>query len=297
MYNRVLSATEVQTLHNRGTRPASGLVAWWKLEGDTTDSAGAHNGSLVGSLEFASSEVSDGLLLSAKPAGVTVSDAPALNFGSGVDFTLETWIQPQHANTSYSVMEMLSKRLVSGGSTEGYEFCVVNGQVVFQMSATMNSPLSAGWTGPDLRDGVWHHVAVTVQRSSSSGGTIYVDGEPIVAFDPTSQSGSLATSAPLLIGEHPDPSLDCNFRGGIDEPTLYAEALTALQVKSIYLAGKTGKYRATGNNMVLAQQSWEVPSTSLQAAVMSASSTNCVPAVPVQEVSAPTYATNGVSAQ
>ncbi len=297
MYNRVLSATEVQTLHNKGTRPASGLVAWWRLEGDMTDSAGANNGSLAGSLEFASSEVSDGLLLSAKPAGVTVADAPALNFGSGVDFTLETWIQPQQATTSYGVMEMLSKRLVSGGATEGYELCVANGQVVFQMSSTMNSPLSAGWTGPDLRDGAWHHVAVTVQRSSSTGGTIYVDGAVIATFNPTSQSGSLATSAPLLIGEHPDPSLDCNFRGGIDEPTLYAEALTALQIKSIYLAGKTGKYRSMGNNLVLAQQAWEIPSATMQVALLSASPTNGAAAAPIQEVSAPTYATNGVSGQ
>ena len=138
-------------------------------------------------------------------------------------------------------MEMVSKRIVSGGATEGYELCLANGQVVFQMSATLSSPLSAGWVGPDLRDTHWHHVAVTVQRNSTTGGNIYVDGQVICNFNPTSQSGSLSTSAPLLIGMHPDPSLDCNFRGGIDELAMYGRALTAAEIGAIYNTGSKGK--------------------------------------------------------
>jgi len=36
--------------------------------------------------------------------------------------------------------------------------------------------------GPDLRDGGWHHVAVTVDRASSTGGRLYVDGIQVGGF-------------------------------------------------------------------------------------------------------------------
>jgi hypothetical protein len=41
-----------------------------------------------------------------------------------------------------------------------------------------------------MADGKWHHVAVTVVRSNTSGGTLYVDGVPILVFDPTVDAGS-----------------------------------------------------------------------------------------------------------
>lgn len=242
LYSRALTVAEVQTLHNLGTRPSVGLVGWWPLEGDATDVSGAaHTGAITSTLAPCLGEVGFGYSISGKPGGVTVSDAADLNFASGVDFSLELWVQPQVATTSYGVMEMASKRIVSGGQTKGYELCLVNGQVVFQMSATMGSPLSAGWTGPDLRDGHWHHVAVTVQRGSTSGGQIYVDGVLIASFNPTSQQGDLSTTASLLMGLHPDSSLDGNFRGNMDEVSLYRRALSAAEVGATYAAGPCGK--------------------------------------------------------
>src|SRR6185295_10055236 len=103
-----------------------------------------------------------------------------------------------------------------------------------------------GPVGPDLRDGAWHHVAVTFQRTNTSGGKMYVDGQQVSSFDPTSQQGDLTTSEPLLIGMHPNfPRLDLNFRGGIDEVSLYGKALTAAEIAGIFNAGTGGKCRLT----------------------------------------------------
>ena len=240
LYNRALTSAEVQTLHNLGTRPSTGLVAWWQIEGSANDSAGANNGSFVSTASFLPGKVGNAVYITGKWGGIFVSNTASLNPGTG-PFSIECWLQPTNVSTSYGVMEVVSKRIVSGGATEGYELCLANGQVVFQMAATLSSPLSAGWTGPDLRDGHWHHIAVTVDRGSTSGGVIYVDGQAIATFNPTSQPGDLGTTAPLLIGMHPDTSLDCNFRGGIDEVSIYSRPLTAAEVLSIYNAGSLAK--------------------------------------------------------
>ncbi len=47
----------------------------------------------------------------------------------------------------------------------------------------------------------------------------------------------------------------------------------------------------------LAEQTWEAPSPTMQASLMSAPSTNGAPTAPTQDVPPPTYATNSVSGQ
>jgi hypothetical protein len=95
---------------------------------------------------------------------------------------------------------------------------------------------------PDLRDGVSHHVAVTVDRDSARGGNLYVDGVVVLTFDPTNRPGSLANREPLFIGRHAaTPST--SFIGLIDEVEIFGRELTAGEVLSIFTAGAAGKCR------------------------------------------------------
>jgi hypothetical protein len=167
-----------------------------------------------------------------------------LNFGAGTNFTIEGWVRPETADTSYGVMDIVDKRQTpNDGAALGYEFCLIGGQLAFQMSDSLVSYPLVVSAGPDLRDGGWHHVAVTVDRASSTGGKLYVDGvQAGSSFNPTTKSGSLGTSGiPLLIGMHPSPWLDCNFRGTLDEITMYKRALTASEIQSIYVVANGGK--------------------------------------------------------
>lgn len=225
--------------------PCAGLVAWWPVDGTPVDIIGGHNGTLVGSFSFAPAEVNLGLHLNGPSEGMTVPDNSALNFGPGADFSIESWVAPITATTSYGVMDIVDKRITpyygNDSVAQGYELCVGNGQLAFQMSDSLNSYPLVVSGGRDLRDGVWHHVAVSVQRGSTTGGKLYVDGQVVATFDPTSKPGDLTTTAALLVGMHPSPWLDCNFRGTIDEPSLYNRALTAADVAAIYYAGVQGK--------------------------------------------------------
>jgi hypothetical protein len=96
-------------------------------------------------------------------------------------------------------------------------------------------------TGYDLRDGGWHHVAVTMNRSATNGGHIYVDGAAVVEFDPTVMPGALTNSEPFRIGVHPQSGFNGYYKGAIDEVTVYRRALSGTEISAIYSAGCAGK--------------------------------------------------------
>jgi hypothetical protein len=73
------------------------------------------------------------------------------------------------------------------------------------------------------------------------GGKLYVDGQPVGTFDPTSQSGDLTTTEPLRIGRHASSSLSTFFKGRIDESSIYRRALSDDEVRAIYAASSAGK--------------------------------------------------------
>src|SRR4029077_10627395 len=97
----------------------------------------------------------------------------------------------------------------------------------------------------DLRDGNFHHVAVSVVRGSSTGGNLFVDGQVVLHFDPTSVVGDLSSAQPFRIGNHASSFVNAFFKVRIDEVSLYARALGSNEVLAIYNAGAAGKCTAT----------------------------------------------------
>ena len=219
--------------------PPAGLVGWWKGEGNITDGVNGDNGTVVsGAVTYAPAEVGQGFNFDGGANRITVPDAPQLNFGANQDFSIEAWIQPDVAVTDYGVMSIVDKRIASGStdSPNGYEFSTSNGHVDCRFGSV--SFISAG---PDLRDGLFHHVALTVSRNSTNGGKLFADGVVVLTFDPTALNGSLINSEPLRIGNHADASLNCFFKGIIDEVSLYNRALATNEITAIYNAGSAGK--------------------------------------------------------
>lgn len=193
----------------------------------------------------------------------TVPDSPGLAAASAENFSLMAWIQPQPAETSFGVMSILEKRKVGGIlNARGYSLHLEYGHLACQLSpaagfhptrADFLSPkrLSAAWqdrhapapanrfisTGPNLFDGAFHHVALTLDRRSESGGKLYVDGRVVLVFDPTKLRGSLANTEPLLIGTHPDSTLHCGFHGRIGDARIYARCLSGAEIAAAAGAG------------------------------------------------------------
>src|SRR6185503_2524995 len=162
LYNRALSLTELQSIYNESSAgkcppppapncvPApAGLISWWPLEGNANDVADGNPGTVTGSAAFVAGEVGLGLNCTGVPQGVTVSNSPSLNFGPGVDFSIECWVKPVVASTSFGVMDLVDKRVTPNDSSSiGYALSLSNGKLACQMSDSISNPfLIAGPAG------------------------------------------------------------------------------------------------------------------------------------------------------
>src|SRR5205085_2479558 len=151
---------------------------------DVTD---GNSGSVVGNVSFVPGEVGIGMNCTGAPAGISISNNANLNFGPAADFSIECWVNPVVAATAYDVMSLVDKRVAPNDvSSVGYELYLGSGKLAIQISDSLNKPyLLAGLAGPDMRNGLWHHVAASIQRTATNGGKLYVDGQLVSTFDPT----------------------------------------------------------------------------------------------------------------
>ena len=192
--------------------PPAGLVAWWPAGGDGKDEIGSHDATLLKGANFDAGKVGLGFQLDGVDDRIVVADSPSLNVGSNADFSIEGWIKAYPANSSFGVMSIFEKRQTSDPSSAvGYALYLDSGRLSCQLDPgngyhSFNSP------GPNLLDELFHHVAVTVERQSTTGGKLYVDGQLVYTFDPTIATGDLSNPAPLRIGNHAVPFAELLFQ-------------------------------------------------------------------------------------
>ena len=219
-----------------------GLVAQWSGDGRGKDAAGGLNAKVPRGITFAPANVGMGFDFKNNSTNrIIVPNAPELNFGAGQDFSIEVWIKPLPKQANFDdIMPILDKRETPNMTRcLGYELCLWGGMPQFHLSDSINS-LGVIWgpsSGRDLRDGQFHHVAVTVIRNSPVGGKMYVDGQVILTFDPTDVPGDLSNDQPLRIGNHSDPAYRNFFRGIIGDVSIYKRALATEEIQTLYRKG------------------------------------------------------------
>jgi hypothetical protein len=104
-----------------------------------------------------------------------------------------------------------------------------------------------------LTTGVWHHVAVTYAGGSGGVVTLYVDS---VSQGTNTGTGALAyTGTAMTIGAGSGASITDYFSGSIDEPAVYATALSSTRISAHYSAGHSGVTGTVANAMQLAASS------------------------------------------
>jgi hypothetical protein len=237
------------------------LVAHWSPQSNARDTVNGFNGVVIGNVKV----VSTNTAFAFDGGKIVVSNASKLNFGGNKDFSVTARIRPMQANTPYGVMSIVEKRSVVGISAAvGYSLHLEDGRLACQIAPDTPFTWSVSdftsipkfkaflqrrnqivpmkferfiTTGPDLRDGEFHDVALTMERKSATGGKLYVDGKVVMTFDPTKLPQSLINPSPLLIGGHPDPTLDCGFKGQMGEVRVYSRALSEAEIKA--LAGRS----------------------------------------------------------
>lgn len=245
IFDRALSQPEIQGLFDAGPAgkckcfPApSGMVSWWRADGNATDSTDGNHGAVQGNAAFVPGMVNTAFSFAAQGDYVNVPTAANLNFGdatSSPGFSIDAWIE---TSSTAQVLPIVDKRDLSG-APRGYSLFLFDGKLALQLGdGTFFNYISSG---PDLRDGQFHHVAVTVDRTSPTGAKLYVDGAVVLpVFNPMNRPGTLTNNNPLFIGRHADnPAL--TFIGLIDEVEIFDRALTQSEIQGISNAGPAGK--------------------------------------------------------
>jgi len=163
------------------------------------------------------------------------------------NFSIDAWVRISPPAPT-GVMVIVDKRSPSP-IIKGYFFFLNLGTLGLQLADGFGKQYSTFSAPPipSLYDGNWHHIAVTVERLSTTGIRWYHNGAPVVgpSGNPTGRQGSLENNSPLRIGTRTAVSpLTGWFRGDMDELEIFNRVLTVAEVSSIYSAGSPGKCKS-----------------------------------------------------
>ena len=136
-----------------------GISAWWRGEGDATDSSDpekdANNGSLIGRFDFPAGEV--GQAFQFEDAGadfefagtntyVQIRQSSSLDVGAGGGFTVEGWINPTNVSFQQPLVEWLAKVPTNSPDTDT-NFSIVAGPFLDRATSHYYYLLAAtNWT-------------------------------------------------------------------------------------------------------------------------------------------------------
>jgi hypothetical protein len=207
--------------------PPSGLVSWWRAEGDASDAQGANPGTLVNAVTFAAGEVHQAFSIGGSGTGVGLGNPTNLQLQ---DFSIEGWIKRYSATKA---------TWDSGALTAGIFHCSLGGYGLGIEDAGRIYLTKVGYgavftTNIITDTSSFHHVAVT---KSGTQVMLFVDGvaEAAGPYDP-----GFVFTGPMAIGAR-GGDYGGSFRGIIDEISIYNRALSVSEVRAIYNANGAGK--------------------------------------------------------
>jgi hypothetical protein len=220
----------------------SGLVGWWKADGNAVDSAAGNNG-IMQLVDFADGVVGQAFVFhynfSPPHSRITVPDKP--EFALTDSLSIEAWIYPVGEGGDAGVI------LWRGDCRGGYDpyFFQLNRNNTLSFYIEDGSPTAASVTAPALPAyNQWYHVAATLDGNTGDM-SIYVNGVLAARTNTT-----MRPFGPLIASENPcigigNTGTSCwdyvPFNGKIDEVSLYSRALSQSEIAAIYSAGSAGK--------------------------------------------------------
>lgn len=163
------------------------------------------------------------------------------------NFSIDVWVQLPNSQQVGDMVVVDKTASDDSGDIWGYTF-LING---INLGLELGDGGFTRYLSPDplssLYDGNWHHVAVTVNRLSTTGITFYFDGQALpTRLDPTGRTNSLTTSSAgsnLIIGAR--GRLKDYFHGNLDELEIFNRELGLFsqitEVERIYDAQSAGK--------------------------------------------------------
>ncbi|MBK6405753.1 MAG: LamG domain-containing protein [Holophagales bacterium] len=134
------------------TPPPPGMVAWWPGDGNASDIAGVHHGSVVGGVTYAAGRVGQAFRLDGSTGWVQVPDSAALSVTGQI--TIDAWINP--AATGGRVVDK-----ITAGGADGY-LLDTNGGVVRPLDGSLGTTVAIPVNALSVRIG-----------AASDGGSLF----------------------------------------------------------------------------------------------------------------------------
>src|SRR5207237_2380390 len=133
--------------------PPADMTAWFTADNTANDIVSGNTGTLHSDATYTAGKVGQAFKLDGVDDYVSVSSDPSLNLGAG-DFSIDAWIK----TSASGLQTILDKRVENpAGVFTGYSFFLLNGQLGVQLA---DGTATNFIDGPNLADGIFHHVAV-----------------------------------------------------------------------------------------------------------------------------------------
>lgn len=210
--------------------PPSGLISWWRAEGDAQDAAGTNNGVLRNGVMFGPGVSGQAFVLDGIDTSVDIPDSPSLRPAS---VTIEAWVLFNAAGT-----RIVMGKPVGSGTSDSYQIYLSGGT----LGAFVGDAAGAGTVlsipfSPVL--GQWYHVAFTFDDFTRQQ-VLYLNGLNVASG--IGSKGIGYDTSPMLLGRDIENGAPAFFlQGRIDEAAVYGRALNAAEIFSLYSAGAAGK--------------------------------------------------------
>lgn len=247
LYNRALSAVEILALYKQNEtklnssqngKLTNGLVGLWSFDGADVSGSTVYDRSVSGrnSTLYGNPNMTIGKMGQAANFNGTSQYTTASGFSepgtSNQPYTFAAWVRPAANETTGNIIHMSAR-------ADGLGWCIP------PLTISSNKAKAESWTRgqvsvtgtTDVPSGSWTHVATT--WDATGGLKIYVNGTldnstPQATYSASGGSNYIwiAYSAGSCSGDSGD------FDGDVDDVRIYSRALSASEMKQLYLMGK-----------------------------------------------------------
>ena len=238
IYNRALTAAEIQNLYKQGSatigtsyenRLTNGLVGFWTMNGkdynsasttaEVLDKSGNNNNGDNSGATPAIGKLGQALSFNGLNSYVYMPNNTANN-----NMTFSGWIKPSVANGYIA--------------TEGIPNSGIRYQLYFSSQKLAWGCYQGPWvtvmSDNAISTGVWTHFVAVIDSTISNGMALYING---IKQANTDTITACSPYGGLYLGAYIWPISDY-YKGLLDEVRIYNRALSADEIKQLYLMGK-----------------------------------------------------------
>jgi hypothetical protein len=220
-------------------QPPLGIISWWRGEANGLDNVGG-NGLVLSGTTFGGGKVGQALGFDGTSSFAMANASAALNVGTSVGLTVESWVKPSDLGNSRPIAEW--NRQTAGSPSYGVHFWLKYGgpgSFFANIVDTANNWHVIASDAGVVRINEFQHLALTYEKGTGLA-RLYHNGA--IVKEANLGIFTPQTSYNLFLGRRPPGGSGTGtFLGQLDEVSVYNRSLSSNEVAAIYAANLSGK--------------------------------------------------------